>query len=230
MQSLMSCACPSRPGYYVVRMTALSRFVYRVHRRAAACLAAAAAVLAAVTTPTGLSAQRRPGVPMGFYTTTGLLTADVEGGSVTTSTTLAEAPTFAASVLVTAPLRKLPKRAVIVGLRATPLAFGNNGSCVVTPGLQGCQNVRFEERVGVFVGGAFDIRSTLLRTMIGPSLYDVETQGARLGTTVRIDFASPRLRGPTPTLFFTRTFLGSQRGQGAAHSTLGAGFRWVRKK
>jgi hypothetical protein len=221
--------CPSPPGRYVVGVPDLSRIVHRVHRRAAACLAAAA-VLAVVTTPSGLSAQRRPGVPMGFYTTTGLVTADVEGGSVTTSTTLAEAPTFAASVLVTGALRKLPKRAIIVGIRATPLAFGNNGSCVVSPGVQGCQNVRFEERLGVMVGGAFDIRSTLLRTMIGPSLYDVETQGARIGTTVRIDFASPRLRGPTPTLFFTRTFLGSQRGQGAAHSTLGAGFRWVRKK
>ena len=79
-------------------------------------------------------------------------------------------------------------------------------------------------------GGAFDIRSTVLRAMVGPALYNVEGQGARLGTAVRIDFASPRLRGRTPTLFFTRTFLGSQRGEQLAISTLGAGFRWIRKR
>ncbi|MBL0172002.1 MAG: hypothetical protein IPP90_15020 [Gemmatimonadaceae bacterium] len=38
--------------------------------------------------------------------------------------------------------------------------------------------------------------------MVGPTLYQVEGQGARIGTTVRVDFASPRLHGPTPTLFF----------------------------
>ncbi|MFN8716783.1 MAG: hypothetical protein ACK50C_07335 [Gemmatimonadaceae bacterium] len=179
--------------------------------------------------PTQLAAQRRPGVPMGFYTTTGLPTADVEAGSVTTSSSLAEAPTVALSLLVTGAVKRMPKRAVIVGLRATPLAFGNADSCVVAPGVSGCLNRRFTERVGILVGAAFDIRSTLLRTTIGPTLYNVEEQGARIGTTVRVDFASPRLRGPTPTLFFTRTFLGSQGGEPAAHSTLGAGFRWVRK-
>lgn len=180
--------------------------------------------------PTPLTAQRRPGIGTGFYTTTGLVSADVEAGSISSNTSLAEAPSFGLSVLVTAPLQRLPKRAWIAGLRATPLAFGNSNTCVITPGVSGCQNSRFEERAALLAGGAFDIRSTILRVMAGPAYYDVEGQGARLGTSVRVDFGSPRLRGPTPTLFFTRTFLGSQRGEPAAVSTLGIGMRWVRKR
>ena len=184
----------------------------------------------AVAFPAMLAAQRRPGLAMGFYTTTGLLTGDVEAGSVSSSTALAEAPTFAVSLLFTAPLKRLPKRAWIVGARAGALNLGNNGSCFITPGNGVCQNIRFEERAALLAGGAFDIRSAVLRAMVGPALYNVEGQGARLGTAVRIDFAAPRLRGRTPTLFFTRTFLGSQRGEQLAISTLGAGFRWIRKR
>lgn len=191
---------------------------------------ASLSVALAVALPTLLAAQRRPGLAMGFYTTTGLLTGDVEAGSVSSSTALAEAPTFAVSLLLTAPLKRLPKRAWIVGARAGALNLGNNGSCFITPGSGVCQNIRFEERAALLAGGAFDIRSAVLRAMVGPALYNVEGQGARLGTAVRIDFAAPRLRGRTPTLFFTRTFLGSQRGEQLAISTLGAGFRWIRKR
>ena len=191
---------------------------------------AAISLALAVAVPTLLTAQRRPGLGTGFYTTTGLLTGDVEAGSVSSSTALAEAPTVAVSVLLTAPLKRLPKRAWIIGLRANALNLGNNGSCLITPGSSACQDRRFQERAALLAGGAFDIRSAVLRAMIGPTLYNVEGQGARLGTAVRLDFAAPRLRGPTPTLFFTRTFLGSQRGEQLAISTLGAGFRWVRKR
>ena len=192
---------------------------------------AALSVALAFALPTVLAAQRRPGLAMGFYTTTGLLTGDVEAGSVSSSTAFAEAPTFAVSLLLTAPLKRLPKRAWIVGARAGALNLGNNGSCFITPGIGGvCQNRRFEERAALLAGGAFDIRSAVLRAMVGPALYTVEGQGARLGTAVRIDFAAPRLRGRTPTLFFTRTFLGNQRGEQLAISTLGAGFRWIRKR
>lgn len=183
-----------------------------------------------VALPTDLAAQRRPGLGTGFYTTTGLVTLDLEGGTVNSSSEQAEAPSFAVSLLATAPLQRLPKRAWIVGLRANALAFGNNRECLQIPGTTGCQNVRFEERVAVLAGGAFDIRSTILRAMVGPALYSVEGQGARFGTAVRLDYAAPRLRGATPTLFFTRTFLGSERGQAIGMSTLGAGLRWVRKK
>lgn len=183
-----------------------------------------------VALPSLLSGQRRPGVNMGFYTTTDLLTGDVEGGSITSSTTQANAPLFAVSLVVTAPLKRASKRAWIAGLRATPIGLGNTASCVRATGEDGCQNGPFNERIGVLAGSAFDIRSRILRTMVGPTLYQVEGQGARIGTTVRVDFASPRLHGPTPTLFFTRTFLGSQRGRAVALSTLGAGFRWVRKQ
>lgn len=192
--------------------------------------ALSAAVSFAITAPTDLSAQRRPGVGMGFYTTTGLLTADVEAGPVNASTALAEEPTVILAGLVTAPLKKSPKRAMIVGLRATAINLGNNESCFVSVGISGCQNRRFEERAALLVGGAFDIRSTVFRAMVGPALYDVEEQGARFGTQLRLDLASPRLRGSTPTLFFTRTYLGSQRGESVVMSTLGAGFRWVRKR
>jgi hypothetical protein len=200
-------------------------------RVVAAWVTCGAAVLAvAVAVPALLTAQRRPGVGTGFYTTTGLLTGDLEVGSVSSSTSFAEAPTVAMSALLTAPLRRAPRRAWIVSLRATPLGVGNGDSCVVALGVDGCLNRRFEERAALLSGGAFDIRSTVLRGMVGPALYSAEGQGARIGTVLRIDYAAPRLRGPTPTLFFTRTFLGSQRGESVGISTLGAGLRWVRKR
>jgi hypothetical protein len=167
---------------------------------------------------------------MGFYTTTGLLTADVEAGSVSSSTVYAEAPSFAASVLVTGPLVKGRKHAWIAGARGTALSFGHNDGCYIETGRQGCQNLRFTERVAVLAGGAFDIRYTVVRAMVGPVLYQVENSGARVGTQLHLDFVAPRLRGPSPTLFVTRAFLGSQRGSAVGITTLGAGLRWVRKK
>lgn len=193
-------------------------------------LAAVVSVALSVAAPTALSAQRRPGVGMGFYTTTGLLTGEVEGGSVTASTSRAEAPNFALSALLTAPLKRMPKRAWVVGLRATPLNLGNNGSCYIIRGSAECQNRRFEEQVQLITGGAFDIRSTVLRVMVGPALFGVEGQGGRIGTAVRLDLAAPRLRGSTPTIFYSGTFLGSQGGESLSIGTLGLGFRWVRKR
>ncbi len=198
--------------------------------RLPAAAIAIATVALAVAIPSVIEAQRRPGVGMGFYTTTGLLSADVEVGPVTSTTALAEAPLASASLLLTAPLKKSAKRAWILGARLTPLAVGNGNSCFVTPNVTGCQDVRFEERAALLAGGAFDIRSTVLRVMVGSTLYSVQEQGTRLGTTLRLDYGAPRLRGSTPTFFFTRTFLGSQRGEAVAMSTLGVGFRWVRKK
>ncbi|WP_310570191.1 hypothetical protein [Gemmatimonas sp.] len=208
------------------------RFRRVVIRTAAVSAAIWAAVIIsiAVALPTQLTAQRRPGVAMGFYTTTGLLTGEVEGGSVSSSTAQAEAPTFALSALLTAPLKRMPKRAWIVGLRATPLNLGNNGSCYIIRGSADCQNRRFEEQAQLLTGGAVDIRSTVLRVMVGPALFRVEGQGGRVGTAVRLDLAAPRLRGSTPTIFYTGTFLGSQRGESLSIGTLGIGFRWVRKK
>ncbi len=221
-----------------VRLRPLSKYLAHViiprrsicERRRLARTAAALCIMVAVVAPSQLAAQRRPGVNMGFYTTTDLLTGDLETGSVSSSTAQANAPRLAVSVLVTAPIRRASKRAWIAGLRATPLSVGNTVPCVRVPGVAGCQNRRFDERLGLLAGSAFDIRSTILRTMVGPTLYQVGGQGTRFGTNLRVDFASPRLRGPTPTAFFTRTFLGSQRGEGAALSTLGIGFRWVRKQ
>lgn len=199
---------------------------------------AVSAAIVTATIATGLfvvpqstaDAQRRPGVGMGFYTSTGLVTADVEAGSVTSTTVLAEAPSFAASFLVTGPVAKLRKSAWIVGLRVTPLSFGNNDNCVRDSPTSACQNRRFNDRISLITGGAFDIRSTILRVVAGPVLYSVEGQGTRIGTQVRLDFASPRLSGPTPTLFVTRSMLGSQGGRAVGITTLGAGLRWVRKK
>lgn len=167
---------------------------------------------------------------MGFYTTTGLLSGDVEVGQVNSTTALAEVPTVALSLLATAPLMKAPKRAWIVGLRANVVGLGNGNSCFVTPDVTGCQDVRFTDRATLLTGGAFDIRSSVLRVMVGPTLYSVQGSGSRLGTTVRADLGSPRLRGSTPTLFVSRTFLGSQRGEALGITSLGAGFRWVRKR
>ena len=199
-------------------------------RRVAIRTALTVSVALSLATPSLLSAQRRPGVAMGFYTTTGRVTGEVEGGSVTSSTALASSPTFEASFLLTAPLKKLPKRAWIVGVRARAFALGDNDYCSVRPEPGGCRIRRFDERAALLAGGAFDIRSTVLRAFVGPALFKVEEQGTRVGTQVRLDFASPRLRGPTPTLFYSGTFLGSQRGESVVISTIGAGFRWVRKR
>lgn len=192
--------------------------------------AGVAAAALVVLAPQRADAQRRPGVGMGFYTTTGLVTGEVEGGNVTSTTALAEAPTVAISGLLTVPLKKAPKRAWVAALRVTPLGLGNGRSCYVTPDITGCQNLRFEERAALLAGGSFDIRTTVLRVMVGPSLHQVEQEGARIGTTVRADLASPRLRGSTPVLFLSRTFLGSQRGEAVGLTTLGLGFRWIRKR
>jgi hypothetical protein len=196
----------------------------------ATLISAAVAAALTVAVPSLLSAQRRPGVAMGFYTTTGLLTGEVEGGSVSSSTALAASPTFEASVLLTAPLKRMPKRAWIAGVRARALALGDNDYCSVRPEPGGCRIRRFDERAALLTGGAFDIRSTVLRALVGPALFRVEEQGTRVGTQLRLDFAAPRLSGPTPTLFYSATFLGSQRGESVAIGTIGAGFRWVRKR
>jgi hypothetical protein len=196
----------------------------------AATLAATLCLMQTIAAPSRLTAQRRPGVNMGFYTTTDLRTTDVEGGTIISSTPSVRAPRLALSLLVTAPVKRLNKKAWIVGVRATPLVLGNTVPCVRTAGEGRCLNGRFSERLGLLGGGAFDIRSTILRAMVGPSLYHVEGKGARLGPTLRVDFATPRLHGPTPTLFFTRTYVRSERGEAAGLSSLGAGFRWVRKK
>jgi hypothetical protein len=190
---------------------------------------AACGLILAVATPSPVEAQRRPGVNMGFYTTTDLPTLDVELGSVGTSSGQANSPLLTVSAVATTPLKRASKRALIAGLRATPLSAFSSVPCVRRAGVPGCQSSRFDERVGLLVGGAFDVRSTILRTMVGPTWYHIGGQGARFATTVRLDFASPRLRGPTPTAFLTRTFLGSVRGEGTALTSAGVGFRWVRK-
>jgi hypothetical protein len=182
-----------------------------------------------VSTPAALAAQRRPGVNMGFYTTTDLPTLDVEFGSVVTSSGQANAPRLTVSAVVIQPLKRGNKRAMIAGLRATPLSAFGSIPCVRRLGVPGCQSSRFDERIGLLVGGAFDVRSTILRGMVGPTWYNIGGQGARFATTVRLDWASPRLRGPTPTAFLTRTFMGSVRGEGTALTSAGIGFRWVRK-
>ena len=193
-------------------------------------IAVAALALSTLVPQQEASAQRRPGVSTNFFTTTGLLTADVEAGSLRSTTPLAESPSFAVSVLVTGPLVKRIRHAWIAGVRAPVLLLGNSGGCYASGGGNVCQNLRFSEQVTLLAGGAFDIRTTVLRVMAGPSLYHVEVSGARVGTQIHIDLAAPRLRGPTPTLFFSRTFLGSQYGEGVAISSLGAGLRWVRKR
>jgi hypothetical protein len=190
---------------------------------------AAAALLALVPLVAPLGAQRRPGVGMGFYTYTGLLSAEVEGGSVVSSSAYVEAPTLAVSGVATAPLWRGRKRAWIVGARVTPLNVGNRG-CLVLSGTTGCQDVRHEERAALLTGAAFDIRSTLLRAAIGPALVNAQGRGMRLGTVLRLDYTAPRQGASFPTLFLTRTFLGSERGESAGLTTLGAGYRWVRKR
>lgn len=197
--------------------------------RPAVVMAATVCLMLAVAMPSSVEAQRRPGVNMGFYTTTDLPTLDVEVASVGSSSRQANAPLLALSLVGTKSLKRGKKRALIAGLRATPLSAFNSVPCVRQIGSTTCQSNRFDERVGLLIGGAFDVRSTILRPMVGPTWYNVGGQGARFATTVRLDFASPRLRGPTPTAYLTRTFLGSVRGEGTALTSLGVGLRWVRK-
>ncbi|MES2521615.1 MAG: hypothetical protein V4617_02870 [Gemmatimonadota bacterium] len=175
-------------------------------------------------------AQRRPGQNFGFYTTTGLVTGDVEAGTVNSTTELAEAPSFALSGLLTSRLVQRRKSAWIVGVRGNVLSLGNRNQCIREFGTTECLERRFTERGAILTGGAFDIRSTILRGMIGPALYSVEGSGLRVGTQIRLDYAAPRRNGLTPTLFLTRTMLGSQRGRGVGISTFGAGLRWVRRR
>ena len=184
-------------------------------------------LLPGVSTPA--DAQRRPGMNMGFYTTTDLRSGDIEAGSVTATTGLSESPTLSASALLTTALRRQPKRAWILGLRTTLVEFGRRRDCLQDFRTGECLSRRYAERASVVAGGAFDIRSTILRVVVGPVLYSVEDKGARIGAQIRVDFASPRLRGPTPTLFISRSVLGSERGRAVGTTTLGAGLRWVRK-
>lgn len=200
-----------------------------VHVRRTTYATAVAAIALLALAPHNAEAQRRIGAPVGFYTTTGLPTLDVEGGSVTSTTELTESPRFAISALATRAFVKQAKRAYIVGLRGTALSLGNGNRCNGTGGGSECRSRRFTERVALLAGGAFDIRSTVLRAMAGPVVYGVESSPMRVGTQVRLDYSGPRLSGSSPTLFVTRSFLGSVRGQGAGITTLGAGLRWVRK-
>jgi hypothetical protein len=189
-----------------------------------------AAIVSMAAVPLDAEAQRRPGRGTNFYTTTGLVAGEVEAGSVTSTTGQATVPAVAASVLVTAPLKRGISRAWIAGVRATPLVLGNGDACLVSPGMAGCQNRYFSERASLLTGGAFDVRSSVLRVMAGATVYSVEESGARLGPTLRVDLSGQRISGPTPSLFLTRTYLGSQGGDAVGITTLGAGMRWVRKR
>ncbi|WP_373061618.1 hypothetical protein [Gemmatimonas sp.] len=194
----------------------------------AACTALA--VLSLAVPQRRADAQRQPGQNFGFYTTTGLRTFDLEGGSVNSTSEFAEAPSVAVSGLLTTRLVQRRKSAWIVGVRGTVLSLGNSDRCVDESATPGCQDRRFTERVSFLTGGAVDIRSTILRAMVGPALYSVQGSGLRVGTQLRIDYAAPRLNGLTPTLFFSSSLLGNQRGRAANISTLGVGFRWVRRR
>ncbi|HYW32957.1 MAG TPA: hypothetical protein VE869_15765 [Gemmatimonas sp.] len=200
------------------------------HSLTAIAAFAALALLALSVPQHGADAQRRPGQNFGFYTTTGLVTGDVEAGSVNSSNEFAEVPSFALSGLLTTKVLQGRKSAWIAGVRGTVLSLGNTRQCIVDFSSQECLDVRFTERASLLTGGAFDIRSTILRAMVGPVLYDVEGSGMRVGTQIRLDYAAPRRNGPTPTLFLTRSMLGSQRGRSVGISTFGAGLRWVRRR
>ncbi|WP_434478365.1 hypothetical protein [Gemmatimonas sp.] len=170
------------------------------------------------------AAQRRPGVGMGFYTTTGLLSADVEVGPVTSTTALAEAPLASASLLLTAPLKKGAKRAWIAGARFTPLAVGNGNSCFVTPDVTGCQDVRFEERAALLAGGAF--RHSLHRVARHGGLHALPRARAG-GAPGHHD--SARLRRPAPARLDAHSLLyahlprqPTRRGRGDEHA-----WHWV---
>jgi hypothetical protein len=167
---------------------------------------------------------------MGFYTYTGLASADVELGQVTGTTAYAEGPTVTLSGLVSAPLVKLRKKAVIVGLRGTAISYGNNDGCLIVPPSAECQQRRFTERVTLLTGMAFDIRESLLRVTAGPALYSVEREGTRIGTQLRVDYTRPRQGSRMPTLFLSRSFMGSQRGRGAGFTTIGLGIRTAKKQ
>jgi hypothetical protein len=193
-------------------------------------LLALIAVPLVLTPPQTAGAQRRPGVGMGFYTYTSLVSADVEVGQVSSSTARVEAPTVALSATVAAPLKKMRTSAWIVAARGTALSFGNSDGCLITIGEPGCQQRRFTERLSLLTGAAIDIRSTVLRVMAGPVLYSVEQTGSRLGTQLRVDYGSPRVRGATPILFLSRSFMGSQGGREAGLTTIGASVRFVRKR
>lgn len=198
--------------------------------RTAFLLGTALAVTALTLPPQRAHAQRRPGQNFGFYTTTGLRTFDLEGGSVNSTSEFAEAPSIAVSGLLTTKVAQRRKSAWIVGVRGTVLSLGNSDGCFDGSFIPGCQDRRFTERVAVLTGGAVDIRSTILRAMIGPSLYSVQGRGTRMGTQVRVDYAAPRLTGLTPTIFFSSTLFGNERGRATNLSTIGAGFRWVRRR
>ncbi|MCA0374427.1 MAG: hypothetical protein LCH84_02085 [Gemmatimonadetes bacterium] len=187
----------------------------------------AALLLAA---PQRADAQFRRDSPMGFYTTTARPTLDIEVGGVTSSTVLTESPSFAAGALFTLPVVKLRKKAIIAGVRGTALELGRPRDCLNNFENGECRSRRYAERASVLVGGAFDIRSTILRVMVGPVLQDVEGTGARIGTQVRADYATPRLRGMTPTLFVSRSMMGSEQGRGVGITALGIGFRKIWKE
>lgn len=189
-----------------------------------------AAVLLASLAPQRASAQRRPGVGMGFYTYTGLVAGDVELGQVTGTTAYAEGPTVTLSGVVSAPLLKLRKKALIVALRGTAISYGNSDGCLIVPPSADCQQRRFTERFTVLTGMAWDIRESLLRVTAGPALYSVERDGARFGTQVRVDYARPRQGSRMPTLFLSRSFLGSQKGRGVGFTTIGLGIRTAKKQ
>lgn len=224
----MATTAPPIPFVVPALLTALRDSAVRL--RPLSALLVALPLALPVLSPRAADAQRRPGVGMGFYTTTGLLTADLDLGQVSSSTALAEAPAIALSALVTAPLKKARKSAWLVGARGTALSFGNWRGCAMEPGSAECIQRRFVEAGAVLTGGAFDIRETILRTMVGPAIYMVEGRGPRVGTQLRLDVGSPRQGSRFPTLFLTGTFLGSERGRRVTMSSLGASLRLLRKR
>jgi hypothetical protein len=191
-----------------------------------AVVAAAAALFA----PSLASAQRRPGVGMGFYTYTGLVTGEVEIGQVSGTTAYAEGPKVTLSGMFTMPLAKLRKKAIILGLRGTAVSYGNSDGCYIVAPSTECRNRRFTERVTLLPGMSFDIRTVLVRFMAGPTLYSVEKEGSRVGTQVRMDFTRPGIGSTMPTAFVSRSFMGSQFGREAGFTTLGIGLRKANKK
>jgi hypothetical protein len=162
-----------------------------------------------------------------FITTTDRKSLDIEGGSVTSTTSLAEAPTVALSLVASAPIVKRPTAAWVVAARTSFFNPGNTHGGVLLLPDRSCQQSRFIDRATALMGGAFDIPSHMLRALAGPTLYQVEGQSARIGTQLRVDVVNPRVRGPFGSIFFTRSFLGSQKGRGAQLTTLGVGLRFM---
>lgn len=189
-----------------------------------------AAIAFTVTAPHRADAQFRRDSPMGFYTTTGRPALDIEFGGVTSSTVLTESPKFAAGALFAFPLAKLRKKAIIAGVRGTAIELGRPRDCLLSFENGVCTSRRYAERVSGLVGGAFDIRSTVFRAMAGPVLYSVEGTGARIGTQLRGDLATPELRGLTSVIFLSRSMMGSENGRGVGITTLGIGFRKIWKE